>query len=148
MTLTREILEESTEIRPKTSNDKPPAKTSAKYSNVDSLENALAFQVLGSQTLVADEDGKIVGAVAFSIEDRKDLVGVPDREKVEPGKIIYIAHIGSIAPGVGRLLMQAVFDQAKDRKLDVWLSATPSACGFYQKLGMTKIGAFFKLVQD
>ena len=72
---------------------------------------------------LAMHEGKPVGAIAF---------GSPG---VETDDNIEIHHVGSIHPGVGKMLVEKAMDRATKEGKMVTLHSTEEAVSFYEKLG-------------
>ena len=86
--------------------------------------------------LVAERDGEIVGMAGLA---RSGVANAPHRAEVQ--RVAVAA--GAQGEGVGRLLMAAIEDAARERDITLlWLTthADSEACAFYEAIGYTQLG--------
>jgi GNAT superfamily N-acetyltransferase len=86
--------------------------------------------------LVAERDGEIVGMAALG---RSTVANAAHRAEVQRVAVAAAAQ----GEGVGRLLMAAIEDAARERGITLlWLTthADSEACAFYERLGYTQLG--------
>lgn len=100
------------------------------------VEQALDLMDVGYDVLlVEDEDGLIVGAIASTVSDG-EVKAIED-------KVRFVGSLGSMAPGVGSLLLKEVISQASNERLQVWLEPTMGSRPFYDKLGLSYENGYF-----
>ena len=113
----------------------------ARASSVEALEQAYRSVVQNLNEndrvlIVAERAGEIVGMAQLARSSADNA-----RHRAEVQRVAVAADVRGA--GVGKLLMQAVEDQARGRGLTLlWLTthAETDACAFYEAVGYTQLG--------
>jgi hypothetical protein len=88
------------------------------------IQTALLDQA-PQKRVMRDENGKIIGAIAFGLED--------------DGKTVYVSNLGSLTPGAGTALLKEAFKYGQQENAKrVLLLAVDASKGFYAHLGFIK----------
>lgn len=80
---------------------------------------------------IAFTDDKVVGAVSFKVIKKRDF-GFDGESQ---GRAVLINNIGSVEPGTGKALMNAVEREAKALGLEVLIAPTRWSTKFYERVG-------------